>query len=988
MKTSTNSLYLWPLRHIKSIILWLSISLTLPVWAAPPDESLVEVTYYVKTSGDDTNSGTSEASPFKTIGKALATANDDGQHSKILIYPGTYREGNLKTEAKASTEAKLLVIEGTEKGQVILSGSDAYPTSAWTDEGNGIYSTPWDKDWYFWDGNWGKSGPRNILGHRREMVFVDGVLLSQVMIEDWTYTYKNVTGNGIGTWTYNSYQGPSALTAGSYGLSDLSYGAQQGKLFIKLPAGKSISTANVEVATRTNGLLIRKSNTVVRNLIIEHYASKIPRVDGTYALGWYKQDYYQWREENALQNSLIEDCEIRWNNGDGISPLGHLNNTFRNSKAHHNGGNGGSSAYIGYSDWSDLEFSDNNWRVSDYGGKDSWFVAGFKFGWCSKYVNFTRVKALNNRGAGFWDDGNSFNNVWKHCVFKGNKTGLFIEISEGPSLVDSCELSENREFGLHLSLTRHTQVTNNRFINNQQAGMMIVAKNKDRIESFPSEFKGPNLVVNADGKAVFNAEDVDFYDNVVTTNQGVESYMIQPEFQYGGDASWNTNVLDGWEGDRNTYYNPDNEQVFWLSGSTATDLAGWKERLSTAQTGQSTSQEVNSVWGAPSVSESVWLEAECSTVGNLWDTKQSSQASGGEYLQIKPGNNAYNYAPKNADDRLGFTFNVSEAGSYKVWGRVKCATNNDDSFWVQVDEGSWTQWNNLNNGGVWTWNDVHETRNGDQAVAYDLSAGSHTLNVAYREDGAQLDKLVVIPTAQAAPSDLGGDDTGCSSPFEDLTLEAEEATLSQAVVENNHPGYTGSGFVNYNNEAGSYVEWQVNVGTAGSYALSFRYANGSTVNRPCAISVNGTVVNAGLLFSPTDAWTSYLYSEEMTVSLQEGLNTVRAKANNGSGGPNMDHLLVSTSSLARNGDMVEGKTGHIPSRERSLQVYPNPTSGLLRLQGADEGSVQVYDLQGQLRLTGELDQNRELDVSTLPAGLYILNVKQEGRPLSIKIIKQ
>ena len=988
MKPITNSSSLRSLPYIRLLaLLWLSISVALPAWAALPDESLVEVTYHVKVSGNDTNSGTSATSPFRTVGKALAMANNDGQHSKILIYPGTYREGDLQTEAKASTDAKLLVIEGTEKGKVILTGSDAYPASAWTNEGNGVYSISWDKDWYFWDGNWGKSGPRNVLGHRREMVFVDGVLLGQVMIEDWTYTYQNVTGKGIGSWTYNSYTGPSALTEGSYGVSDLSYGARQGKLFIKLPAGKSISTAKIEVAARTNGLLIRKSNTVVRNLIIEHYASKIPRVDGTYALGWYKQDYYQWREENALQNSLVEDCEIRWNNGDGISPLGHLNNTFRNSSSHHNGGNGGTGAYVGYSDWSDLEFSDNNWRVSGYGGKDSWFVAGIKF-WCTKYMNFTKISTFNNRGAGFWDDGNSFNNVWKHCELSGNKVGLFIEISEGPSVVDSCTLSENRESGLHISLARHTRVTHNQFINNQEAGMTVVAKNKDRLESFPSEFKGPNLVFNADGKAAFNAEDVDFYDNVITTNQGAESYMIQPNFQYGGDASWNTNVLDGWEGDRNTYYNPDNEQVFWLNGSTATDLAGWKDRLSAAQTGQSTSQEVNSVWGAAAAPGETWLEAECSAVGDRWDIKTSSQAAGGKYLEAKTGNNAYNYSPKNAEDQLQFTFTVPAAGSYKIWGRVKCATDNDDSFWVQVDGGAWTQWNNLNNGGVWTWNDVHETRNGGQAITYNLSAGSHTLKVGYREDGAQLDKLVVTNTGQA-PNGLGGEAANCLPPFEDLTLEAEEATLSRTIVESNHAGYTGNGFVNYDNVAGSYVEWEVSVPSAGQYQLSFRYANGSTVNRPCAIRVNGTVVNSGLLFSPTGAWTSYQSSSSVMVSLNAGQNTVRATATGGDGGPNMDHLAVSSLTGARtSGPVANKQEATIESEAGQLQLYPNPTTGVVQLKGEVSGPVQVYSLEGKLLLRSQLSQQQEVDVSALPVGVYMLEVQGQGQPFRARIIKR
>jgi hypothetical protein len=42
--------------------------------------------------------------------------------------------------------------------------------------------------------------------------------------------------------------------------------------------------------------------------------------------------------------------------------------------------------------------------------------------------------------------------------------------------------------------------------------------------------------------------------------------------------------------------------------------------------------------------------------------------------------------------------------------------------------------------------------------------------------------------------------------------QAENATISQGVVESNHAGFTGTGFVNYDNLAGSYVEWTVDAG--------------------------------------------------------------------------------------------------------------------------------------------------------------------------------
>src|SRR5687767_6142757 len=124
-----------------------------------------------------------------------------------------------------------------------------------------------------------------------------------------------------------------------------------------------------------------------------------------------------------------------------------------------------------------------------------------------------------------------------------------------------------------------------------------------------------------------------------------------------------------------------------------------------------------------------------------------------------------------------------------------------------------------------------------------------------------------------------------------ITYQAESATLSQAVVATNHAGFTGSGFADYNNVAGSYVEFTVNVATPGNATLAFRYANGTTANRPMSISVNGTVVNGSLAFNPTGAWSTWA-TQSLTAALNAGSNKVRATATTANGGPNVDKLDV------------------------------------------------------------------------------------------------
>ena len=122
------------------------------------------------------------------------------------------------------------------------------------------------------------------------------------------------------------------------------------------------------------------------------------------------------------------------------------------------------------------------------------------------------------------------------------------------------------------------------------------------------------------------------------------------------------------------------------------------------------------------------------------------------------------------------------------------------------------------------------------------------------------------------------------------TYEAENATIVGAVFANNQPGYTGTGFVDYLNPSGDYIEWTISVPAAGNYTLDFRYGNGSTTNRPLELRVNQAVVNSSLPFTPTASWTAWSISGT-TVSLNSGVNTIRLTAI-GSSGANIDSLTV------------------------------------------------------------------------------------------------
>ncbi|WP_328998182.1 PQQ-dependent sugar dehydrogenase [Kribbella sp. NBC_00709] len=120
--------------------------------------------------------------------------------------------------------------------------------------------------------------------------------------------------------------------------------------------------------------------------------------------------------------------------------------------------------------------------------------------------------------------------------------------------------------------------------------------------------------------------------------------------------------------------------------------------------------------------------------------------------------------------------------------------------------------------------------------------------------------------------------------------QAEDATISQGVVESNHAGYTGSGFVNYDNLVGGYVEWTVTA-PAGPADVTLRYANGTDATRPMDFTVNGQPGAVGITFPGTGAWTTWK-TKTVRLQLAAGTNKIRARATSADGGPNADKLTV------------------------------------------------------------------------------------------------
>ena len=152
-----------------------------------------------------------------------------------------------------------------------------------------------------------------------------------------------------------------------------------------------------------------------------------------------------------------------------------------------------------------------------------------------------------------------------------------------------------------------------------------------------------------------------------------------------------------------------------------------------------------------------WLEAQDGDVERPWVVEESPNASGGKYITTR-GVDAGGEPP--SEGYATYEFDLERGGEYEIRGRVQVPDNESDSFWVRVDDRDWVRWDRMRSRrGSWEWESVpdHDVE-GAPPKRFALDAGTHTLTVAFREDDAALDKLVV--TSNRDPPVLFGEPAG------------------------------------------------------------------------------------------------------------------------------------------------------------------------------------------------------------------------------------
>jgi hypothetical protein len=478
--------------------------------------------------GSDSNPGT-QAQPLKTISAASAIANANNYHAigtHISINPGIYRETVSIFGNQYNTPAPI-TFEGSG-ANVIVSGSIPY-TNWQTYSGNAsIYTTAWPNNWGTCAPNQDGTSPfEQEIVLRREMIFVNGVMLTQV------------------------------LSIGQMKPGTFFVGESANLVYVWPAAGIDMSTADVEVATLPELLhVVNRNNLVFRGLSFVH-ANSCRDTNAVYIAG-------------NSKNILFEGDSFRWNNAVGIhffSPV--TNFTVQNSNASHNGQSGMMSVQTKFGLWQSVTTSFNNWRGAQ-GAYYYWNSGGMHFFSDHQHTINGATIAYNQTHGIHFDTDNANITATNVLTAQNLAIGIAVEKSEGPVAISSSTFCSNNlgvklnylyQSGLVLRNSELVTLTNSNFYNNQVSQISVIGQ------------KGGIEITNWETGLTKNL----LTQNFTHTGNTLEAVGSQQVFSdsYLGGTDW-TLFQTTLNSNKNTWWNGTTSTAFVVPVSQIHPFSGWQ----------------------------------------------------------------------------------------------------------------------------------------------------------------------------------------------------------------------------------------------------------------------------------------------------------------------------------------------------------------------------------------------------------------------------
>ncbi|THH41780.1 T9SS type A sorting domain-containing protein [Neolewinella litorea] len=422
----------------------------------------------------------------------------------------------------------------------------------------------------------------------------------------------------------------------------------------------------------------------------------------------------------------------------------------------------------------------------------------------------------------------------------------------------------------------------------------------------------------------------------------------------------------------------------------------------------------------------VFLEGECAEVGGNWQILRDTLASQDSFVVIAPGFKSMQTPPEDVPaNRVRFRLNVLQSDDFHVWGRVRSAGPDEDSYWVRINEGEWVQWSNrLRFQNEWHWREV-------AGSPFPAPAGPMIIDFAFREPNTRLDKIYVS-SMRASPTGLGGPAINCDEET-DCTrfpeacrsaawIEAECGNLSSDIKYTVNTSASNGGFLKTSQPSNlnvpsptddrAKVNFEVNLTEGGEYFLYFLMnaqnvgANSFWVKVDDSDWIDFSYEIGGADLKTTGfEWRMVNKSGDSTsFNLSAGMHTITVAKRESD--TQLDKIY-----LGRNAAKPSGfgkfslncvSNALTPTRPpldegSEVAVYPNPAGNFVTftLKNPTAGTVTaaVYDFSGRKlvqqqygKTTGQLQG--QLSVADLPAGLYRLVLATEAGVISRTFIKQ
>ncbi|MBK8968991.1 MAG: T9SS type A sorting domain-containing protein [Lewinellaceae bacterium] len=272
------------------------------------------------------------------------------------------------------------------------------------------------------------------------------------------------------------------------------------------------------------------------------------------------------------------------------------------------------------------------------------------------------------------------------------------------------------------------------------------------------------------------------------------------------------------------------------------------------------------------------------------------------------------------------------------------------------------------------------------ATADGLAAGTYTSTVT-DANGCTATATATVEQQMAAPGDA------CTEAIDISSLLGGPQNTAQTSALYDNTGYNASG-----DPAAGWDCFSDQQGPNLDHTIWFSFTGDGNTYRIRTVQCNATnyingdgdtqmALYSGVCADPTpvacnddEDLGNDVYNALLEIATQPGL-TYQLMVDGwvGSGYPGTGEFCLEVTNLTPSAVTEIGKTG--------IRVFPNPTTGLVRISNLDAERVEVFDYTGRLFLQVRQPGN-SIDLSTAPAGIYLLKLYAGDAAYSARLVKE